>query len=57
MCRKESGKSAQELREEDKDRGSDCGSVGRAVVSNTRGRQFRYWFLATFLEQKFTLNC
>ena len=37
--------------------GSGCGSVGRAVASNTRGLRFESGHWQTYMEHLFTVNC
>ena len=39
--------------------GSGCGSVGRAVASNTRGPRFEssHWQKFIYIEHLFTVNC
>ena len=38
-------------------KGSGCGSVGRAVASDTRDPQFEASHRQTFLEHLLTVNC
>ena len=42
-----------------KSMGSGCGTVGRAVASNTRGPRFEssYWQKFIYIENLFTVNC
>ena len=39
--------------------GSGCGSVGRAVISDTRGLRFesRHWQIFIYIEHLLTVNC
>ena len=39
--------------------GSGCGSVGRAVASNTRGPRLKYshWQKFIYIEHLFSVNC
>ena len=37
--------------------GSGCGSIGRAVASNTRDPRFEFSHQQTFIEHLFTVNC
>ena len=37
--------------------GSGCGSIGRAVASNTRGPRFESRHRQIFVEHLFTVNC
>ena len=37
--------------------GSGCGSVGRAVTSDTRDLRFEYSFGQNFIMKIFTVNC
>ena len=44
-------------RVQERDMGSSCGSVGRAVVSNTRGPRFEYSHRQILNWTLFTVNC